>query len=176
MGREARGVRGIRLRDGSDEQVVAMIVADDDATLLLACKNGYGKRTMIGEFPRKGRGAMGVIGIQTSERNGQVVGAAQVRDEDDLLLITNGGTMVRTPVSDVSVLGRNTQGVTLIRLTDGEILVRVDCVTEPAHDLDEVAGEDVLAEHSEDDVEGLSTDVDAETPPVASDDETLSGE
>ena len=176
MGREARGVRGIRLRDGSDEQVVAMIVADDDATLLLACKNGYGKRTMIGEFPRKGRGAMGVIGIQTSERNGQVVGAAQVRDEDDLLLITNGGTMVRTPVSDVSVLGRNTQGVTLIRLTDGEILVRVDCVTEPAHDLDEVAGEDVLAQPSEDDVEGLSTDVDAETPPVASDDETLSGE
>jgi DNA gyrase subunit A len=104
------------------------------------------------------------------------VGAAQVRDEDDLLLITNGGTMVRTPVSDVSVLGRNTQGVTLIRLTDGEILVRVDCVTEPTHDLDEVAGEDVLAQSSEDDVEGLSTDVDAETPPVASDDETLSGE
>lgn len=131
MGREARGVRGIRLREGGEERVVAMIVADDEATLLLACENGFGKRTLIGEFPRKGRGAMGVIGIQTSERNGQVVGAALVRETDDLLLITNGGTMVRTPVSDVSVLGRNTQGVTLIRLVDGEMLVRVDCVSEP---------------------------------------------
>ena len=74
---------------------------------------------------------MGVIGIQTSERNGVVVGAAQVVDDDDLLLITNGGTMVRTPCQDISVLGRNTQGVTLIRLTDGEQLVRVNAVSEP---------------------------------------------
>ena len=94
-------------------------------------KNGYGKRTPVSEFPRKGRGAIGVIGIQTSERNGVVVGAAQVVDDDDLLLITNGGTMVRTPCQDISVLGRNTQGVTLIRLTDGEQLVRVNAVSEP---------------------------------------------
>ena len=130
MGREARGVRGIRLKE-SGESVVAMIVADDEATLLLACENGYGKRTLVSEFPCKGRGAMGVIGIQTSDRNGAVVGAAQVIDDDDLLLITNGGTMVRTPCQDISVLGRNTQGVTLIRLTDGEQLVRVDAVAEP---------------------------------------------
>jgi DNA gyrase subunit A len=77
---------------------------------------------------------MGVIGIQTSERNGQVVGAAQVIDDDDLLLITNGGTMVRTPCQDISVLGRNTQGVTMIRLTEGEQLVRVDAVSEPPVD------------------------------------------
>jgi DNA gyrase subunit A len=133
MGREARGVRGIRLKE-SKESVVTMIVADDEATLLLACENGYGKRTLMSEFPRKGRGAMGVIGIQTSERNGVVVGAAQVDDDDDLLLITNGGTMVRTPCQDISVLGRNTQGVTLIRLTDGEQLVRVDAVSEPPVD------------------------------------------
>jgi DNA gyrase subunit A len=130
MGREARGVRGIRLKE-TGESVVAMIVADDEATLLLACENGYGKRTLVSEFPCKGRGAMGVIGIQTSDRNGAVVGAAQVIDDDDLLLITNGGTMVRTPCQDISVLGRNTQGVTLIRLTDGEQLVRVDAVAEP---------------------------------------------
>ena len=130
MGREARGVRGIRLKE-TGESVVAMIVADDEATLLLACENGYGKRTLVSEFPCKGRGAMGVIGIQTSDRNGAVVGAAQVIDDDDLLLITDGGTMVRTPCQDISVLGRNTQGVTLIRLTDGEQLVRVDAVAEP---------------------------------------------
>ncbi|MBH96420.1 MAG: DNA gyrase subunit A [Gammaproteobacteria bacterium] len=143
MGREARGVRGIRLKE-SKESVVTMIVADDEATLLLACENGYGKRTLVSEFPRKGRGAMGVIGIQTSERNGVVVGAAQVVDDDDLLLITNGGTMVRTPCHDISVLGRNTQGVTLIRLTDGEQLVRVDAVSEPPVDgsADVVVGED----------------------------------
>ena len=131
MGREARGVRGIRLKQIA-ESVVAMIVAVDEATLLLACENGYGKRTMVSEFPIKGRGAMGVIGIQTSDRNGIVVGAAQVNDDDDLLLITNGGTMVRTPCKNISVLGRNTQGVTLIRLTAGEQLVRVDAVSEPA--------------------------------------------
>ena len=130
MGREARGVRGIRLKE-SEERVVAMIVANDEATLLLACEKGFGKRTLVSEFPRKGRGAMGVIGIQTSERNGPVVGACQVIDGDDLLLITDAGTMVRTPCEDISILGRNTQGVTLIRLTDKELLVRVDAVCEP---------------------------------------------
>ncbi len=143
MGREARGVRGIRLKE-TGESVVTMIVADDEATLLLACENGYGKRTLVSEFPCKGRGAMGVIGIQTSDRNGAVVGAAQVIDDDDLLLITNGGTMVRTPCQNISVLGRNTQGVTLIRLTDGEQLVRVDAVSEPPVDpLSESDTEDV---------------------------------
>ena len=157
MGREARGVRGIRLKE-SNESVVTMIVADDEATLLLACKNGYGKRTPVSEFPRKGRGAMGVIGIQTSERNGVVVGAAQVVDDDDLLLITNGGTMVRTPCQDISVLGRNTQGVTLIRLTDGEQLVRVDAVSEPP------VGEpaEALVEEDKERVEGSGLGMDDE--------------
>ena len=159
MGREARGVRGIRLKE-TGESVVAMIVADDEATLLLACENGYGKRTLVSEFPCKGRGAMGVIGIQTSDRNGAVVGAAQVIDDDDLLLITNGGTMVRTPCQDISVLGRNTQGVTLIRLTDGEQLVRVDAVSEPPMDS--------LAESDTDDVE-IIDESDVETDDESAD-------
>jgi DNA gyrase subunit A len=154
MGRDARGVRGIRLK-AQDERVVAMIVADDEATLLLACAQGYGKRTRVSEFPRRGRGAMGVIGIQTSERNGAVVGAAQVIDGDDLLLITDNGTMVRTPCEDISILGRNTQGVTLIRLSSGESLVRVDAVSEPDAEpiLSPSEGGDLRpAEPNEDDV------------------------
>ena len=158
MGREARGVRGIRLKE-TGESVVAMIVANDEATLLLACEKGYGKRTLVSEFPCKGRGAMGVIGIQTSDRNGPVVGAAQVIDGDDLLLITDAGTMVRTPCENISVLGRNTQGVTLIRLSDGESLVRVDAVSEPAGD--DLADMDLAEDVDAEDIESMEASDDA---------------
>ncbi len=121
MGRTARGVRGIRLAEG--EKVVSMVVAGEEGDILTATENGYGKRTRLEEFSAQRRGGMGVIGIQTSARNGKLVGAVQATDADELMLISDGGTLVRTRVSEVSVLGRNTQGVRLIRLKDGEKLV-----------------------------------------------------
>ncbi len=121
MGRTARGVRGIRLAEG--EKVVSMVVAGEEGDILTATENGYGKRTRLEEFSAQRRGGMGVVGIQTSARNGKLVGAVQATDADELMLISDGGTLVRTRVSEVSVLGRNTQGVRLIRLKEGEKLV-----------------------------------------------------
>lgn len=120
MGRTARGVRGIKLKD--KQRVVSMLVADE-GNVLVVTENGYGKQTRLEEFSRIKRSGQGVIAIQTSERNGQLVGAAQVCQEDEIMLISNGGTLVRTSISGISVLGRNTQGVTLIRLGKGEGLV-----------------------------------------------------
>ncbi|MDM7322013.1 MAG: DNA gyrase subunit A [Gammaproteobacteria bacterium] len=127
MGRSASGVIGIRLAEG--QTVVSMIVAqdgDNKSDILTASENGYGKRTPLNEFPRHGRGGQGVIALQTSERNGLLVGAVQVAEEDELMLISDQGTLVRTPVAEVSRLGRNTQGVTLIRLGKDEHLVQIE--------------------------------------------------
>ncbi len=121
MGRAATGVRGMRLAEG--EQVVSLVVAEGEGDILAATARGYGKRTTLDEFPRKGRGTQGVIAIQCSERNGALVTAAQVQAEQGLMLISDRGTLVRTRVAEVSQLGRNTQGVTLIRLAAGESLV-----------------------------------------------------
>lgn len=132
MGRTAAGVRGIRLAD--DAKVVSLIVADNDAAVLFACENGYGKRTSVDDFPVYGRGGQGVIGIQVSERNGPVVGAVQVDETDEIILITDQGTLVRTRVTEVSCQGRNTQGVTLIRLTNEERLVGIERVVEDDED------------------------------------------
>ncbi len=120
MGRTARGVRGIRLKSG--ENVMSMVIAAD-GDILTATENGYGKRTMVDEFPPQNRGGMGVIGIATSDRNGPLVAAISVAEDDDIMLISDGGTLVRTRVEEISTLGRNTQGVTLIRLGDEEKLV-----------------------------------------------------
>jgi DNA gyrase subunit A len=122
MGRTATGVRGMRLADGAE--VVSMIVASE-GDVLTATARGYGKRTVLEEFPKKGRGTQGVIGIQCSERNGPLVAAVQVTEAQELMLISNQGTLVRTRVAEVSQLGRNTQGVTLIRLPADETLVSV---------------------------------------------------
>ncbi|MHC1479920.1 DNA gyrase subunit A [Frateuria aurantia] len=122
MGRTASGVRGMKLAD--DAQVVSMIVARE-GDILTATERGYGKRTPLDEFPKKGRGTQGVIGIQCSERNGPLVAAVQVTEAHELMLISNQGTLVRTRVGEVSQLSRNTQGVTLIRLPADEALVRV---------------------------------------------------
>lgn len=122
MGRGAAGVRGIRLED--NQHVNALLILGD-GEILTATENGYGKRTRVDEFLAQGRGGMGVIAIQTSERNGQAIGAVQVTEGNQIMLITDGGTLVRTPVADVSIVGRNTQGVTLIRLNEGEKLVQV---------------------------------------------------
>ncbi|MBA2078742.1 DNA gyrase subunit A [Rhodanobacter sp. PCA2] len=122
MGRTATGVRGMRLAEG--EEVVSLIVAAE-GDILTATARGYGKRTALDEFPKKGRGTQGVIGIQCSERNGGLVAAVQVTEAHELMLISNQGTLVRTRVAEVSQLSRNTQGVTLIRLPVDESLVSV---------------------------------------------------
>ncbi|MFU8877256.1 MAG: DNA gyrase subunit A, partial [Wenzhouxiangellaceae bacterium] len=120
MGRQTRGVIGIRLK--KDQQVVAMLVAGE-GDVLLATENGFGKRTALAEFPVYKRGGQGVIGIQTSGRNGVLVAALGVIDEDDVMLTSNAGTLVRTSAAEISRLGRNTQGVTLIRLGEDEKLI-----------------------------------------------------
>ena len=123
MGRSARGVRGIRLDAG--QKVIALVVVGEGAVLTVT-ENGYGKRTPVDDYPRKGRGGQGVISIQTSERNGRVIGAVQVESDHEIMLITDGGTLVRTPVEGISLVGRNTQGVKLITLQGTEKLVGVE--------------------------------------------------
>ncbi|MEE2767132.1 MAG: DNA gyrase subunit A [Pseudomonadota bacterium] len=123
MGRTAGGVRGIRLHKG--QRVISLIISDEGSVLNIT-EHGYGKRTALDDFPKHRRGGQGVIGIQTSERNGRVVGASLVRELDELMLITDGGTLVRTPVKEISILGRNTQGVRVIRLGGNERVVGVD--------------------------------------------------
>jgi len=120
VGRTARGVIGIRLKKG--QRVVSMLVLDE-GDILTVTERGYGKRSNPDEHSRQGRGGQGVIGIQTSERNGSLISALQVTDEDDIMLISDGGTLVRTHANEISTLGRNTQGVTLIRLRKNENLV-----------------------------------------------------
>lgn len=128
MGRGARGVRGIKLQE--NQSVISLIVVKSDCTILTATENGFGKRTAIDEFPVKGRGGQGVIAIQTTERNGSVIGAVQVEDTDEIMLISDGGTLVRTRVDEISVVGRNTQGVTLIQLSNEEKLVGLQRILE----------------------------------------------
>ena len=124
MGRTAAGVRGMRL--AADQCVISMIMIEDEGSILTATEHGFGKRTAAAEYPVKGRGGQGVISIQTNERNGKVIGAVQVGDDDEMMLITNHGTLVRIAVSDISEMGRNTQGVRLIRLTNKEKLAEVE--------------------------------------------------
>jgi len=135
MGRTASGVRGIKLPKG--EQVVSLQIASEDCQVLTATENGYGKRTPVSEYSVQGRGGQGIKSIQTSQRNGGVVGAQLVSDDNEIMLISNGGTLVRTPVDDISVVGRNTQGVRLIRLSDGEQLVGVQRIEALNGDVEE---------------------------------------
>ena len=120
MGRGAAGVRGIRLPKG--HEVIGLTIVRE-GLILIATENGYGKRTEINNFPVQGRGGQGVIAIQTSNRNGRTVGSAQVLDDDEIMLISSNGTLIRTPVADISVQGRNTQGVRLIRVAAEQRLV-----------------------------------------------------
>ncbi|MFP1878301.1 DNA topoisomerase (ATP-hydrolyzing) subunit A [Lonsdalea quercina] len=132
MGRTATGVRGINLQD--DDRVVSLIVPRGEGDILTVTQNGFGKRTAVGEYPVKSRATKGVISIKVSERNGQVVGAVQVDTADQIMMITDAGTLVRTRVSEVSIVGRNTQGVTLIRTAEDENVVGLQRVAEPVED------------------------------------------
>lgn len=150
MGRTARGVRGIRMAD--ETRVIALIIPQENGVILTASVNGYGKRTAIDEFPVKGRGGQGVIAQQWSERNGDLAGAVQVFEGDDVMLISDQGTLVRTRTEEISELGRNTQGVTLIRVAEDESLVGLARIEEP--------------EDSEDDEAQTPDDTNAEQPPA----------
>jgi len=132
MGRVSKGVRGMRLPE--EHKVISMVIPQTDGFLLTVCENGFGKRTLVGEFPTKGRGGKGMIAIQASERNGPLVGATQLFTGDEIMLISDQGTMVRTRGDEVSVVGRNTQGVRIIRLKENENLVSLARIAEPEDD------------------------------------------
>jgi DNA gyrase subunit A len=171
MGRTAAGVRGIRLPEPtpaaategaeevtgeqSKEEVISLIIVDPQGMVLTASENGYGKRTAIEDFPLHGRGGQGVIALQISERNGRMVGALLVKPEDEIMLISSGGTLVRTQVNEISVQGRNTQGVRLIRVDEGDRLVGLDrIVTEGAGEAGAEGGEGVEGAEGIEDGEG----------------------
>jgi DNA gyrase subunit A len=137
MGRTARGVRGIRIEDG--QAVKSLVVVHPNGTILTATENGYGKRTEIDEYRVSGRGGQGVISIQVTERNGKVVRSLQVTDSDEAMLITDKGTLVRFKVSELSIIGRNTQGVRLINVSSGELVVgmqKIEDLADASDDLD----------------------------------------
>ncbi|CAJ0990758.1 DNA gyrase subunit A [Sodalis praecaptivus] len=166
MGRTATGVRGINLAGG--DRVVSLIVPRGEGPILTVTQHGYGKRTAQAEYPTKSRATQGVISIKVSERNGEVVGAVQVDDCDQIMMITDAGTLVRTRVSEVSIVGRNTQGVTLIRTAQDEHVVGLQRVAEPVDDEDldsvaipDAAPEDDLMDADEAD-DGVSDDDDVD--------------
>ncbi len=164
MGRVATGVRGIKLPD--EHKVISLIVVPpecEDRYVLTATENGYGKRTRIIEYPVKGRGGMGVLAIKTSERNGAMVGACLLDENSEIMLITDGATIVRTRSTEVSIVGRNTQGVRLIRLTNNEKLVQIERVCETVNDEDDDEDEDsetdtVLDDASDNDMNIINED------------------
>lgn len=158
MGRTARGVRGIRITD--EQRVIALVRADEDSQILTVTENGYGKRTCMTEHPLRGRGGQGVISITLSERNGKAISAVRVKDGDEIMLISKGGTLVRTRVDEIRSMGRNTQGVRLIRLQEDETLVglqRIDELETPDDD-DAVEGDNSTDTSSE-----VTSEVTAET-------------
>ncbi|HCH49219.1 MAG TPA: DNA gyrase subunit A [Proteus sp.] len=163
MGRTATGVRGMKL---NNDTVVSLIIPRGEGDILTVTENGYGKRTVQSEYPTKNRATQGVISIKVSERNGKVVGAIQVEETDQIMMITNAGTLVRTRVSEVSIVGRNTQGVTLIRTTEGELVVGLQRVEDEDDALDddevnEVIVNEGLSEALESDLED-DADIDDE--------------
>lgn len=166
MGRTATGVRGIRLEE--DQKVVSLIVPQGGGAVLTATENGYGKRTDIAEYPAKSRATKGVVSIKVSERNGLVVGAVQVNEDDEIMLISDQGTLVRTRATEVSTVGRNTQGVTLIRTGENENVVGLQRI-------DEVESSNIETDEEgnviEADAVTVTTDIDS-AQPLASDNES----
>jgi DNA gyrase subunit A len=146
MGRVARGVRGMKLTEGS--RVISMLVADDESkSVLTTTENGFGKRTPVAEYPRHGRGTQGVIAIQTTERNGKLIGAVLVDENDEVMLVSTGGVLIRTAAAQISKMGRSTQGVSLINLDPGTKLAGIEKIAEPPDDnggngADQDGGED----------------------------------
>ncbi len=140
MGRPARGVRGIKLKD--DDRVRGMAIEREQTTMLTACERGYGKRTGFDEYPLQGRGGQGVIDIRTTKRNGRVVTIRAVREDEDVMYITTRGQVIRTPVADISIIGRATQGVRLISLKDDDLLASVARIAPEKDEGDDLEGAD----------------------------------
>ena len=161
MGRTARGVRGMKLPD--EAKVIQMLVAEEECSILTATENGYGKRTAVDDHPLRGRGGQGVISIQMSERNGEVVSAVPVIEGDEVMLISKGGTLIRTGVDDIRVMGRNTQGVRLIRLDEDETLVGLQRIVELDVDDDELEEGELDEHQSTDSDSGSNSDLGKET-------------
>jgi DNA gyrase subunit A len=153
MGRTAAGVRGIKLQE--DQKMVGLIVVEE-GDILSVTENGYGKRTEADEYPTYGRGGQGVVSIKTSDRNGDVVGAVQVTEDNEIMLISDGGVLVRTPVGDISVMSRNTQGVRLIRLAEDEKLVELERIANLGGEDEELEEGDVDQEENSDAPEQVS--------------------
>jgi DNA gyrase subunit A len=162
MGRTATGVRGIKLEDG--QKVVSLIVPKGDGAILTVTENGYGKRTELNEYPAKSRGTKGVVSIKVTERNGAVVGAVQVGEFDEIMLISDKGTLVRTPAEGVSIIGRNTQGVTIIRTAEDEKVVGLQRIEEIQTDEILDADGNVIVPAESVDGDELSTDISAAAP------------
>ena len=152
-GRATRGVKGIDLRSG--DEVVSMEVLDDDKCLLAVTENGFGKRTITKEYRKQSRGGKGIIAIKTSKRNGPVVKILQVSEDDEIVIITSSGKLIRTRVSNISVTGRSTQGVTLINLTDNDRVMSVDRIAEQDDGEETV----LLDEDEQDDSDGDEQDI-----------------
>ncbi len=131
MGRDARGVRGVRLREGDEVIGMVAIAADSEESLVTICERGYGKRTLVSEFSAKGRGGKGMISIKTSSRNGPVTGVRLAGEDDHLILISNKGKLIRMRAADISLQGRNTQGVRVMRLDEDEVVASIERLAEP---------------------------------------------
>jgi len=158
MGRTARGVRGVKIKD--DQKVISLIIPQEGGRILTVSENGYGKQTKAEDFPAKGRGNQGVLAIQSSERNGELVGAVQIFSGDEVMLISDQGTLVRTRGDEISTLGRNTQGVRVIRLKEGEKLVGLARIEEQVEEeVDESVKESV--ENTESAPEAPSNEADS---------------
>jgi len=166
MGRTARGVRGIKLK--ADQAVISLIIPQQDGEILIASEQGFGKRSRLDDYSVIGRGGQGVIGMKLNERNGSVVGAIQMFEGDEVILISDQGTLVRTRGEEVSIQGRNTQGVRLINVGSEEHLVGLARVEEP----DEVLldGDDLDTDHDTDIENGAEKTVDSQDETISSND------
>jgi DNA gyrase subunit A len=173
MGRSARGVKGVSVRDKDQVVAVECVPENTPATLLTVCEKGFGKRTPVADYPVKGRGGMGVITIKTTERNGKVVGCRLVVDEEDLMLITSQGKVIRMPMKGIPTLGRNTQGVRLIRVDEGEIVVSVDSLAEREESAGEVQAAPVEVLAGEEDLSGDEAADEGAVAEVIEDDNTI---
>jgi len=175
MGRQAYGVKGITLEDG--DEVVGADVVEADTAILTVTENGYGKRTQETEYRQQGRGGKGIIDIKTTERNGKVVGLLQVKESDEVMLVTNGGMLIRMRVKEISVIGRNTQGVRLIALeNDQEKVMAISKLpesdeseenAEPVAQEEGAAEAEATAEVPAPEAESTAAAVDAEAPAEA---------